>query len=130
LETLKGLPAMVRQESVFARFKDGRATFSDLGGEDRTKGHYVIDEIPLPYPLYVSPQLGVKLFVAYQLKGARRSERYVESHPNRLALQKTFERIKSLAHRAGFRVVVIIAPNRAKCPRLHGAQFDRVGAAC
>ena len=121
LETLWGLPAMVRQESVFARFKDGRATFSDLGGGNRTKDHYVIDGIPSPYPLYVSHQLGAKLFVSYQIKGAQRSEQYVESHPNRLALEKTFERMKSLAQRAGFRVVVIIAPSGA---RLHGAEFE------
>ncbi|MDC8451263.1 MAG: hypothetical protein LV473_23400, partial [Nitrospira sp.] len=58
IETLWALPAMVRQESVFARFKDGRATFSDLGGDNRTKDHYVIDGVPSAYPLYVSPQFG------------------------------------------------------------------------
>jgi hypothetical protein len=121
LETLRDLPAMVRQESVFARFKDGRATFSDRGEENRTKAHYVIDGIPSPYPLYVSPQFGAKLFASYQIKGAQRSEQYVDSHPNRLALETTFERMKSLAHRAGFRVVVIIAPSG---PRLHGAEFE------
>lgn len=121
IETLWGLPAMVRQESVFARFKDGRATFSDLGGDNRTKGHYVIDGVPSAYPLYVSPQFGAKLFAAYQIKDAQRSEQYVESHPNRLALEKTFERMKSLAHRADFRVVVIIAPSDA---RLYGAKFE------
>lgn len=69
----------------------------------------------------MSPRFGPKLFSVKQLLGAQRSEQYVESHPNWLLLQKTFERMQSLAHRAGFQVVVIIAPSGV---RLYGAEFE------
>lgn len=121
IETLWGLPSTVRKQSVFGKFKDGRATFSGLGGDHRTNDHNVIDGIASAYPLYVSPRFGAKLFAPHQIVGAQRSEQYVESHRNRRALEKTFERMESLAHGAGFRVVVIIAPSDA---RLYGAEFD------
>lgn len=121
IETLWSIPAKVRQESVVARFRDGRAEFSGLESEDRTKKHYAIDGIPSPFPLYVSHRFGPKLFIPEQLRGAQRSKQDVESHPNRLPLQKTFEQMKSLAQRAGFQVVVIIAPSDV---RLYGAEFE------
>lgn len=121
IETLWALPDRVRQQSVFAKFRDGRAEFSGLGSEGRTKKHYVIDGMTSAFPLYVSPRFGAKLFLPRQIQGAQRSEQYVESHANRLPLQKTFEGMESLANRAGFQVVVIIAPCDA---RLYGAEFE------
>lgn len=121
IETLWGLPSVVRQESVFARFKDGRIEFSGLGGDDRTKSHYVVDGIASPFPLYTSSRFGATLFIPNQLKRAQSPEQYVESHPNRRPLQKTFEQMQSLARREGFRVVVIIAPTDV---RLYGAEFE------
>lgn len=121
LETLWALPFMVRQESVFARFRDGRAEFSGLGSEERIRKHHVIDGIASAFPLYESRRFGAKLFSPSQLRRAQRSEQYVESHPNRLALQRTFEDMESLAQRAGFQVVVILAPSGV---RLYGAEFE------
>lgn len=121
IETLWTLPSKLRQGSVFGKFRDGRAEFSGLGSEARTKNHYIIDGITSAFPLYMSPRFGPKLFSVKQLLGAQRSEQYVEAHPNRLLLQKTFERMQSLAHRAGFQVVVIIAPSGV---RLYGAEFE------
>ena len=120
IEWLWSFPSIVRHESVFARFKDGRAEFSGLGGDNRTKSHYMIDGIASPFPLYTSPQFGEKLFSPDQIKRAQSDEQYVESHPNRRPLQKTFEHMESLSSREGFRVVVIIAPSDA---RLYGAEF-------
>lgn len=119
IETLWSLPFNIREESVFTKFKDGRAEFLGLSTEERN--HYVIDGVTSAFPLYVSRRFGAKLFSCDQLLGAQRSERYVESHPNRLPLQKTFERMASLAQREGFEVVVIIAPSDA---RLYGAEFE------
>ncbi len=121
IETLCGLPSVIRRESVIGKFKDGRATFSGLNGDSRTKGHNVIDGIASAFPLYVSPRFGPKLFSPTQLKRAQNSAQYVESHQHRHALEKTFERMKSLAHMEGFRVVLIIAPSDA---RLYGAEFE------
>lgn len=121
VETVWGLPSMIRQESVFTKFRDGRAELSGLSRGDRSKSHYVIEGIASPFPLYVSPRFGAKLFIPKQLLGAQRSEQYVESHPNRPPLEKTFERMESLAHHEGFRVVVIIAPSDV---RLYGAEFE------
>ncbi|MDF0673011.1 MAG: hypothetical protein P0120_01535 [Nitrospira sp.] len=121
VEPLWALPFKIREESVFAKFRDGRAELSAFGSEERTKNHYVIDGITLADPLYVSPRFGPKLFSSKQLRSAQQSEQYVESHPNRLPLQKTFEGMASLAQRAGFQVVVIIAPSDA---RLYGAEFE------
>ncbi len=121
IETLWGFPSIVRQESVFARFKDGRAEFSGVGGDDRSKSHYVIDGIASAFPLYQSPRFGAKLFIPNQLKRVQSTEHYVESHPNRRPLQKTFEQMESLARREGFRVVVMFAPTDA---RLYGPEFE------
>lgn len=121
VEPLWALPFKIREESVFAKFRDGRAELSGLGGEERTKDHYVVDGTTSAFPLYVSRRFGAKLFLPQQLLGAQRSEQYVESHPNRIPLQKTFEGMESLAQRAGFQVVVIIAPSDV---RLYGAEFE------
>jgi hypothetical protein len=120
-EIIGKLPLGLRQQSVFARLKDGRVELSGLLKESGTNDHYVIDGIPSAFPLYVSDRFGPKLFSHKQIRAAQRSEQYVESHPNSLRLRKTFERMKSLAQRAGFHVVVIIAPSDA---RLHGAEFE------
>ncbi len=121
IETALSFPSMLKREAVFTKFKNGQVELSTIGGDDHTKKHYVIDGIASACPLYTSPRFGAKLFNPDHLKRVQSPAQYVESHPNLISLQETFERMKLLSNKAGFRVVVIIAPSDA---RLYGAEFE------
>lgn len=121
VETVWKLPSIIQQESVLKRFQSGRAELASLGRGDHPKKHYVIDGIVSPFPIYTSSHFGAKLFIPKYILGAQRSEQYIESHPNRVPIEKTFGRMKSLANREGFQVLVIIAPSDV---RLYGKEFE------
>lgn len=118
---LWSFPALIQQQSVFTKFRTGQAELLAVAKDSRIKSQHMIDGIVSPFPLYVSRRFGAKLFSPDQLKRAQNSEAYVESHPNRLALQKTFQQMELLASQVGFRVMVVIAPTDA---RLYGSEFE------
>ena len=120
LEFLPSVLTSIKRQSVVVKFKEGVATFSGLPGRAKEKNAYVIDGLQSTFPVYVSANFGIKLFHPDQIKSARTTREYVDSHPNRLLLEKTFGGMSSLAQRIGFKVVIVIAPSDA---RLYGRYF-------
>jgi len=117
LQPLGKVPDVLKAQSFITRLRTGEAR---LRGADRD-GHASIDGVSLAYPFYRSAKLGPRLFYPLHIERAQLSATYVRDHPNRPALEQTFQDMAALAREAGFRVTVVLAPT---AERLHGRYFE------
>lgn len=81
-----------------------------------------LDVAHQPPAVYYSARHGWKVFHPEYVERAALTRSYVETHPNRPHLERTFRSMKGLSERIGFRVTVLIAPTDA---RLYGPYFER-----
>jgi hypothetical protein len=119
VDDLLSLPSTVRGRSaighLFERELRAARPLASSRGDP-----YQIDSVPLATPVYPSERWGYCMFNPDDVERATRGEDYVQSHPNRPLLDRTFERMRSLADEFGFRVTVMVAPST---PRVHGRDF-------
>ena len=121
IETAWNLPSIIKEESVFDKFRRGRISFASASEKTGAANPYEVDGVRLAAPLYRSERFGLKLFHPEQIGRARKFQEYVDSHPNRTRIQETFASMATLARRHGIRVIVVVAPTDA---RMYGAAFN------
>lgn len=114
----------IKERSVMGKLVRGELQWRGrtlAGGGDP----YLVDGVPLVYPLYHSDRWGPRLFNPVDIDRATEDASYVQTHPNRPALDTTFERMRTLSEEFGFRVTVLIAPTAV---RVHAADFEDLPA--
>jgi len=118
---LGSLISILRCQSMIHRWIRVREGCERWNGNGHRGSHWVVDGVLLHRPLYHSDRYGYKAFDAVLIEKAAEGEPYVLDHPNRPLLDRTFEEMKSLSDRTGFRVTVLIAPNDV---RLYAPYFE------
>lgn len=121
IEAAWNLPSILKEESVFDKFRKGRIAFASAKANAGRANPYEVDGVQSAFPLYRSERFGLKLFHPEQIERARNPQQYVDGHPNRARIQETFSAMAALARRHGIRVIVVVAPTDA---RMYGASFD------
>ncbi len=118
---LAELPGRIKAQSAVRRLLRGELVLGRRGRSSSAGGVRRIDGVTLATPLYHSPRWGYMLFNPDDVERATKPLAYVQGHPNRPRLDRTFRDMRALAERQGFRVTVILAPTAA---RLYGADFE------
>jgi hypothetical protein len=113
------LPSTIRRRSALRRLLDGELHISPTR-EASPQDPYQIDGIRLATPVYHSERWGYCMFNPADIEAATQGDDYVQSHPNRPRLDRSFERMKSLTEEFGFQVTVVVAPS---APRTHAHDF-------
>lgn len=117
LRPIAHIPHALKSQSFITRLRTGQASLRDQTQE----AHDSIDGVPLAHPLYVSEALGPTLFYRPHIEQAGQPESYTRDHPNRPALEETFQEMAALSRKVGFAVTVILAPTAT---RMHGPYYD------
>jgi lysophospholipase L1-like esterase len=120
IEAIEQLMWTIKRQSVIDKLRHGRIRWK-TSSPAAEASPYLVDDVPLVYPYFVSQQLGARLFYQTYVDLAGESADYVNNHWNRAALEQVFEDMKSLAAQHDFKVTVVIAPGAS---RLHGPYFD------
>ena len=121
IDSLASIPLILKEQSIIDRIIKGRLSLAHPWRTEHGSGPYMVDGIRLLYPLFYSPRFGYKLFYPTYIETARKGQSYILTHPNRQALDQTFEDMASLSRRYGFKTTVIIAPS---APRLYGTYYE------
>ena len=119
---LLSLPSTIRRRSVIGRLLEGELRLKPPRAASREDPNQ-IDGVPLATPVYHSERRGYCMFNPVHIDAATKGEDYVLSHPNRPALDRAFERMRSLGEEFGFRVTVMVAPS---APRVQARDFPQM----
>ncbi|HSA56547.1 MAG TPA: hypothetical protein VLE53_12640 [Gemmatimonadaceae bacterium] len=120
LQPLASLPGRLKAQSVLRRLVRGELRVA-APAATRLGGRLEIDGVRLTTPLYHSARWGYRLFSPPDVERATKPKEYVLNHPHRPLLDRTFEEMRELSKRHGFRVTVLMAPSDA---RLYGPSFE------
>ncbi len=111
------LPATLKEQSLLNRLRTGGISWRRSGAE---LDAHLVEGVRLRAPLYRSEVFGPRLFFPAYVERAGKPRSYVIDHPNRPALEQTFEQMAVLAERHGFSVTIVMAATAA---RHYGPRF-------
>lgn len=111
------LPKTLKEQSLLNRVRGGGVSWRSAGS---AADAYVVDGVRLRAPLYRSEAFGPRLFFPPYVERAEKPRSYVLDHPNRVALEDTFEQMAALAAHHGFSVTILTAASAA---RQYGPRF-------
>ncbi len=117
---VRSIPAILKKQAVITKFRMKQVTQTQPSISPE-RNPYIVDDVPLGYPLYHSPALGFRLFSYRLIERAQKSQSYVYDHPNRTRLDEVFLDVAMLAKEYDFEVTVLLAPTAT---RLHGPYFE------
>lgn len=120
LQPVAALPGRLKAQSVLRRLVHRELSVA-APAATRLGGRIEIDGVRLATPLYHSARWGYRLFSPPDVERATKPRDYVLGHPHRPLLDRTFEEMRELSERHGFRVTVLMAPSDA---RLYGPDFE------
>ena len=120
LQPIASLPGRLKAQSLLRRLIQGELRVAPPA-TTLLGGRIEIDGVRLTTPLYHSSRWGYRLFSPPDVERATRPRDYVLNHPHRPLLDRTFEEMRELSERHGFRVTVLMAPSDA---RLYGPAFE------
>jgi hypothetical protein len=125
LEPIASLPRTIKHQSIIHNLQTGRSVVRAIGRNAAAYDPFEVDGVKLVTPLYHSPKFGYRLFVPRHLKIVAESASYVQTHPNRPALDQAFADMAALAQKHRFHVTVLIMPT---AERLYAPYFEHFPA--